>query len=941
MSFIESSSLKQSLCTFRIVLPATAMLACMLVGRVATAQQNGKTVINLPSSKVLLKPVAGSPQRTNSFPTAVALSPDGRFLAILNNGRGTAESGFQQSLAILDLATNQLTDYPDGRLKVDAHQSYFLGLAFDMDGKEVDASVVSLTDPEGKRPGDTGNGIAVYSFEGGRLSPERFIPIPLQALAPGKHTQINRFIPSGKAIPYPAGLAVISGPAGKQILVANNLADNALLLDASTGKVLRTFDLSMTNDVPASYPYAVVATADGRRAYCSLWNASQVAELDLEAGTILRDIPLRMPAAATAAGSHPTAMLLSPDEKQLYVTLSNADAVAVIDTASGRLLRTLSTMLPGQKQGGTCPIALAQSADGKRLFVAAASLDAVAVFDTSGAAEKETAIGFLPTEWYPSALAVHGDDLLVATGKGEGTGPNNGPEDPASPDKGRAHPYIASMIHGSIARFNVPQAERQLGGFTDEVLRSNLMRVNEDDIPFKAGGNPIKHVIYIIKENRTYDQVFGDLKPGDADPSLCMYGEDITPNQHKLARQFGVVDNFYDSGEVSGDGHVWSMAAITSDYNEKTWPVGYRGDEHAYDYEGEVANAVPLQQGMPDVNEPGTGYIWAAVARQGHTHRNYGEYVMTRWCDDAAAEQSPLKGTPLPQGMSCAQSFIRRGEPLPANVGEPHGSPSPWPWRVPLIALDVATKPELENNFDPHFANFRLDYPDQLRADEFLNEFVEFVKARQEGTGTELPQFIILRLPNDHTAGTESGMPKPEASVADNDLAVGRVVEAVSHSPYWDDTAIFILEDDAQDGADHVDAHRSLALVISKYSPGSPAHPFVDHHFYTTVSMLHTMEVLLGLPSMNNNDAHATVMAPLFSGGEDQAPFTADGRNRKNGLIYLVNPRHGPGAKESAKMDFSHADAADAHALNAILWRERKGNMPMPEPKHLVIAGGD
>jgi len=911
------------------------MMTCMLVSRMATAQQSGKTVINLPSSKVLLKPLAGSPQRTNSFPTAVALSPDWRFLAILNNGRGMAESGFQQSTAILDVATNLLTDYPDRRLKVDAHQSYFLGLAFDKDGKEVYASMVSLTDPEGKRPGDTGNGIAVYSFEGGRLSPERFIPIPLQAMAPGKHTQISRFIPSGKAIPYPAG------PAGKQILVANNLSDNALLLDANTGKVLHSFDLNMTNDVPASYPYAVVATADGRRAYCSLWNASQVAELDLESGTILRNIPLRTPASATAAGSHPTAMLLNPDEKQLYVTLANADAVAVIDTASGRLLRTLSTMLPGQKQGGACPIALAQSADGKRLFVATASLDAVAVFDTSGTAEKETAIGFLPTEWYPSALAVQGDDLLVATGKGEGTGPNSGPEDPNSPSEKPKHPYIASMIHGSIARINVPQAERELGSFTDEVLRSNLMRVNEDSIPFKAGGNPVKHVINIIKENRTYDQPLGDLKPGDADPSLCMYGEDITPNQHKLAQQFGIVDNFYDSGEVSGDGHVWSMAAITSDYNEKTWPVGYRGDEHTYDYEGEVARAVPLQQGIPDANEPGTGYIWSAVARQGLTHRNYGEYVMTRWCDDAAAEQSPLKGTPLPQGMSCAQSFIRKGEPLPANVGEPHGSPSPWPWRVPVIGLDVATKPELENNFDPHFANFRLDYPDQLRADEFLNEFTTFVKARQEGKGAELPQFVILRLPKDHTAGTEAGMPKPEASVADNDLAVGRVAEAVSHSPCWDDTAIFILEDDAQDGADHVDAHRSQALVISKYSPGSPAHPFVDHHFYTTVNMLHTMEVLLGLPSMNNNDAHAAVMAPLFSGVENQPPFTADRRNHSNGLIYLVNPRNGPGAKESAKMDFSHADAADVHALNAILWRERNGDIPMPAPKHLVIAGGD
>jgi hypothetical protein len=249
----------------------------------------------------------------------------------------------------------------------------------------------------------------------------------------------------------------------------------------------------------------------------------------------------------------------------------------------------------------------------------------------------------------------------------------------------------------------------------------------------------------------------------------------------------------------------------------------------------------------------------------------------------------------------------------------------------------VATKPELENHFDPHFPDFELKYPDQLRADEFLNEFDEFVRARKGNHGTELPQFVILRLPDDHTAGTRPGSPQPLASVADNDLAVGRVVEAISHSPYWDDTAIFILEDDAQDGPDHVDAHRSIAFVISKYSPGSPDNPAVDHHFYTTVSMIRTMESLLGLPPMNNNDAWAPVMAPLFAGAGSQQGYTADYRNRENGLIYRVNPPHAPGAKASAAMDFSHADAADAATLNAILWKDRKGDQPMPAPRHKVI----
>jgi len=337
-----------------------------------------------------------------------------------------------------------------------------------------------------------------------------------------------------------------------------------------------------------------------------------------------------------------------------------------------------------------------------------------------------------------------------------------------------------------------------------------------------------------------------------------------------------------------------------------------------------VSGDNPLHQGQPDVNEPATGYIWTNVERHALSHRNYGEYVDTHWCD-------------MPPTTGCAQNSIVPGQPLPENVGQPHGAPSPWPWPVPIITGSFATKPEIEDHFDPRFADFRVDYPDQLRVDEFLNEFADFVKSLEEGKGTTLPQFVILRLPNDHTLGTLPGYPRPEASVADNDLAVGRVVDAVSHSAYWNDTAIFILEDDAQDGADHVDAHRSTALVISKYSPRSAGQLFVDHRFYTTVNMVHTMEMLLGLPPMNNNDAQAAVMAPLFSGTGDQPPFNADARNLQNGLLYEVNPPKGPGAKESAQMDFSHADAADSAQLNAILWHASKGNLPMPKPVHRVI----
>jgi len=337
------------------------------------------------------------------------------------------------------------------------------------------------------------------------------------------------------------------------------------------------------------------------------------------------------------------------------------------------------------------------------------------------------------------------------------------------------------------------------------------------------------------------------------------------------------------------------------------------------------------------VNEPATGYIWDNVASHGLTYRDYGEFIDGVWCKATESKATIHEGTPAPNS-SCPKNIIRKGDSLPSNVGQPHASPSPWPWPVPLLKATKPTKAVLRDHFDPLFPDFNTEYPDQLRADEFLNEFDGFVRARKQNKGTELPAFVLLYLPDDHTHGTTAGKPRPAASVADNDLAVGRVVEAVSHSPYWDDTAIFILEDDAQDGADHVDAHRSIAFVISKYSPGSADHPFVDHHFYTTVNLIHTIESLLGLPPMNQNDGYAPLMAPLFSGAGDQPPFAADWSNRDNNLIYQMNPEKGHGAKESAQMDFTHPDAANPAMLNAILWRDRKGDQPMPAAQHKVFG---
>jgi DNA-binding beta-propeller fold protein YncE len=914
---------------FLVVSP---LILCILfvmfaVGRAADSPRH----TNLPTSKSLTLPVPGYIARTNSFPATIALSPDGRYAALLNQGYGTEQSGGRQSIGILDLSNNQLRDFPDNRLsdELSTRQTYFIGLAFSRDGKHLYASMGSLTDPTGENPKNTGNGVAVYKFAAGEVTPERFIKIPAQTLAEGKEVAFGlRKTPAGTALPYPAGFAVLAGRKNERLLIANNLSDNVVLLDAKTGKIEKAFDLSRSRYIPSGYPYTVIANKAGTKAWVSLWNGSSVAELNLAKGTVARWLDVTKPADPVAASAHPTAMVLSPNEILLYVALSNADSVIELNLDNGSIDHIYSTKV----FGGAVPQALALSKDNSRLFVASAGLDAVAVFGVGGAAhgfEDGTELrpaGLIPTEWYPSALAIAGNDLIIATAKGEGSGPNNMQNTLKGDRKRKAYPYIPTLIGGSIQRLSLAEIDKNLAAYTQQVEQDNLLHSDGGTIAFANGINPIRHVIYILKENRTYDQIFGDLPVGDGDPSLTMYGKDITPNEHKLALQFGVLDNFYDSGEVSGDGHLWSTASTTSDYNEKNWPIAYRSKERTYDFGGSVADEIALERGIPDVDDPGTGFLWDDLARNGLTYRIYGEFIAAVWCKNERAN-SPMEGTPSASSAPCPVAAINQGEPLPPNVGNPAGGQSPWPWPIPQFKRLRPTKAALREHYDPQFPDFNTDYPDQLRADEFLREFADFAKAR--GTDRELPQFTLLYLPDDHTGGTRPGKATPRASVADNDLAVGRVVDAVSHSAYWDDTAIFILEDDAQDGADHVDAHRSTALVISKYAPQQPQ-TFVDHDFYTTVSAIHTMEALLGLAPMNLFDAHAPLIAPLFAGPGTQSPYEADDSNLRSGLIYRVNEKNAPGAKQSSQMNFSRPDAVDAKKLNAILWQDAKGEAQMP-----------
>ena len=628
-------------------------------------------------------------------------------------------------------------------------------------------------------------------------------------------------------------VAIARAPNGEQLAVAGDLANGVAFVNAASGALQR---IAAVGRHPAALAYG----ADGRTLYVADRAESFVDAVDVAAGRVRARIHV---------GLHPVALLRNGS--QLYVADSDDDDVAVVDLAHERVMQR--ARLPFALRGvvGDSPNSLALA--GNRLYVTCGAANAVAVFHVAG--NHLTALGALPTGWYPTALAVESaaHALLIADGKGESSHANPALR-PGSPVD-----YIADNLVGAIRRIPIP---------TDAELRAGLAAVASLGAPYahstpppdpivRANG-PIKHVIYIIKENRTYDQVLGDVASADGDPTLVMFGRAVTPNEHALVARFGVFDRFLCDAHVSADGHNWSNAAFANDYLEKMWPPQYDNRRAFYDFEDGAEASVPH-----------AGYIWDDAHRQRVSLRDYGEFV-TGGANDDGDTRPPT-------------STLERG---------------------------------LIGRVDARFAAFDLHIPDVERFGEWKREFDNFEQSRT------LPQFEIVRFGRDHTAGTKTGENTPAAMVADNDRAVGLLVDAVSHSPDWGSTAIFILEDDAQNGPDHVDEQRSTLYIASPYAAGG-----LQHEHYTTSGVLRTMELLLGLPPMTPYDAGARPLFAAFTTKPDLQPFDALAASTD---LNAKNKTTAYRAADSNALNFAQEDRVPDAVLNDILWHAVRGSTPEP-----------
>jgi YVTN family beta-propeller protein len=785
-------------------LAVASLIVCLGFGDERIAGPHGMTGIT--TTNWTLTP-AGVQATAGDRPLGAALSPDGRYLAVSNDGEGV------QSLTLLETAAKM----PVQSILYHAPEALYVGVVWSPDGRRLFASAGS------------NNLVRTYELRQAQLTEGTPIVVA-DPKEPG----------------YPAGLAM--APDGHTLFAAENVANRVVAIDVQSGKAIASAETG-------SRPYAVALSPDGGKVYVTNWGGRTL--------TVLRAQGLT-PAATVTVGLHPSALAVDPARRRLYVANSDDDSVSVLDMQTDRIIASLSLAPYPRAPEGSVPDGLAVSPDGRWLFIANAGNNDVAVADLSG--RVPTVVGLIPTAWYPTSVTVSrdGGSLYVTNSKGLGAGPNPRGPNPTQAPNDSLEQYIGDMIAGTVSFIPVPDAP-SLAAMTARVVQNNGFNEARNSLASgRAGlqpraiprrvGDPslIKHVIYIIKENRTYDQVLGDLKEGNGDPSLVLFGPDASPNHHRLAREFVLLDNFYANAEVSADGHNWSTAAMANDYVQKNWPATYSNRGRDYDFEGGQPAAYPR-----------SGFLWDAASRARVSYRIYGEFTEFR--------QYPSRGT----------------------------------------------MPSLDGHVSPGYHGYDLKVPDQTRLSEWLAEFQEFERA-----GT-LPQLLILRLPNDHTAGTRPGYPTPQAMVADNDLALGRIVEAVGHSRFWKETLVVATEDDAQDGPDHVDAHRTIALLAGAYVRRG----VVDHTFYSTVSLLRTIELILGISPLTQYDLAAQPVLGALSDDAKPLDYTATVPRQS---LRAINPPTSPGAAESLLLHFEQADLFPPGVLNRILWRAVKGIVPLP-----------
>ena len=809
-------------------------------------------------------------------PTDVALSPDGRWLGVLSNNAVTT----------IDTESGKIVSQSP-------FKGSYAGIVFAADGKKLLASNMT-------------GAIGVFGVsDAGSLT-----ALPPIEPTPAANAPIKTALPVGLAL----------DPSGTALWAVLNLKNALAKIDLATREVVQ--EIAVGNA-----PYGVVLVESkgvGSKAYVSNWagrtpqpgdrtgpsgraqavrvderniaDDGTVSVVDLAKGQELKQIPV---------GLHPAGIVATPDGRLVCVANANSDTVSVIDTARDEVVETIPTRPAKNLLFGSAPNALAISPDGKLLYVSNGANNAVLVVGLSP--PKSRLLGSIPTAWYPAGLALDAPRGRLYVANVKGTGSRNTAWEGKRTEKGKVVFGYNSHDHsGSVSLIDLP-AEADLPALTQKVLENNRLTeavsalappradAAPRPVPLRHGEpSTFKHVLYIIKENRTYDQVFGDIDRGEGDADLCIFGREVTPNHHKLVEEFALLDNFYCSGVLSADGHQWTDEAFVADYIEK----GFGQFLRSYPFDGGDALAYAS-----------SGFLWDNALARHKTLRIYGEFVTAniRW---------KAAGHPAgPNFLDCYRDFTDATGLIDVHA--------------------TATIKTLEPYLCPTAIGFPSIVPDIHRAEQFISELKEF-----ERKG-ELPNLMVMLLPNDHTAGTTPGYPTPAAAVADNDLALGRIVEAVSHSRFWSDTCIFVVQDDPQNGFDHIDGHRTVAMAISPFTRRGS---LVSTN-YNQTSMVRTIELVLGLPPMNQFDASATPMFDCFSDTADLAPYSAVPNiiplDQLNPPVAAIrDPAQLHWAKVSQEMPLDEVDAADEDTLNRILWHAMRGRDDT-YPAWAVLADGD